>query len=455
MTLIAVINQLILAGVLIAVVWGAFFVFTTAEAGSLRRGLITYGLHISFFVIGWLVWQWRGLLFISIPLLIFYYLFLFLVSLTVVPATEPDSWPQRFQRFRYFLWFTWGFQYPAWVVPGPTARNIETRIRGSLSRSWTQPGLVWAYSHQVVGLSSGITFSRADSPGILFTRQFEHPIDGVIDLRTQLRSFNIDVVSSDGIPYKALLFTSFKVDGEVYSREDFNRLRRDNRLLRDARQPDFTRGSFPISSLRIRTLLSASGVGSADTDLPRRTPVYWDQMVMYLIEKTASEVLSQMRFDELWLPRNDVPGASAADDIADAIRERIGFELLCRGVRYFSCRLVKFEFERQKQPPPGPVEAEQIAAWQADWQRDASQVRADGKAEAELVQQDARAFAYASLLNAIAEGLRVTAAYPPGVSDKLVSLRFLGALEEMLRSQPDWEGKDEAISTLQVWKKYE
>jgi hypothetical protein len=448
------VRDLIVLAVVLAISGGAVIVLVTAAEDSRGRGLLTYGSHIVILLFGWFSWKWRGIFFISFPLLGFYYLFLFLVSLIIIPASDPESWAQRFLRIRYFIFYTWGFQYPAWAVPSSTAREIETRIRGNQFRKWFGPGLVWAYSHQVVGLSSGITFSRAESPGILFTRQFERPIDGVIDLRTQLRTFNIDVVSSDGIPYKAVLFTSFKVDGEAYNRNTFNLLRHNERLLKEARNPDFTKGSFPISSLRIRTLLSASGDGSATPDLPRKAPIYWDQMVMYLIEKAACEVLSQMRFDELWLPRNDVPGACAGDDIAAAIRERIGFELLCRGVRYFSCRLVNFKFEREKQPHPGPVEAEQIAVWQADWQRDASQARADGKAEAELVEQDARAFAYASLLNAIAKGLRVTGAYPKSIPPKLIAMRFIGALEEMLQDQPDEDGKGEALSALKDWKKY-
>lgn len=450
-------NLIIIIVLIVLAVAGALFVFFTAEEASRPRGLITYGIHISILIFGWLCLQWLGLLTISIPLLIFYYSFLFLVSLTVIPASDPASWPQRFLRFRYFLWYTWGFQYPAWVAPNSVARRVETRIPGSQFTNWSRPGLVWAYSHQVVGLSYGINFARAESPGIQFTRQFERPIDGIIDLRTQLRTFPIDVVSSDGIPYKALLFTSFKVDSVVYSPETHQRLDEEHRLLKDARVPDYIRGSFRVSSLRLRTLLSASGINSAIPNLPRRDPVYWDQMVKYLIERAACDVLSQMRFDELWLPRNDIPHACASDDIARAIQQRIGYELLCRGVRYFSCRLVGFEFERGKQPSPGPVEAEQISAWQADWQRDASQVRSDGKAEAELVQQDARAFAYASLLNAIAGGLQVTDAFAadaPGIPPNLILLRLIGALEEMLRDQPEGDGINEAVSILQVWKKY-
>ena len=410
-------------------------------------------------------------------------------------------------RARYFLFYVWGLQYPAWVVNGSTGRTSETKIEGSQFRTWTGPGFVWAYSHQVVGLTTGINFSRADIPGTVFTRSYERPIEGVVDLRAQRRTFWIDVVSSDGIPFKARLFTSFAVDKEKWGRELYLRLIKEDRLLKGAREPDYTDGSFPFSKRRIRALLSSTGIRSSTikkvievettrqvsesktakkpprfepnkqefeieatrktsesratgkapkgkkTDKPSDSETtFWDEIVLYHVEKAACEVLSQRRFDEIWLPANDHAGACAPDEIAEAIRNLCFFNLLCRGIHLFSCRLVDFQFEREKLIKTGQVERQQIAVWQSDWQRDTLETRARGNAEAELLRQEARAYAYATLLTAVAEGLQETSPLDPDLPRHLIAMRFIVALEEMLQRQPEEDEKNEASSVLRKWK---
>ena len=478
--------------ILFFVILGLFIWLSTKEDNGYRV-LLTFVFHVGILFTGWLVGKWVGLLLISLPLLLFYYYFLIHIALVVMPASRPGVFDEWMQRIRFFIFYTWGMQYPAWVVPGPAARIAEVRIKGDQYNRGTAPGFVWAYSHQVVGITTGITFSRIEAPGTVFTNAFERPIDGVVDLRTQLRTFWVDVVSSDGIPYKALLFTSFVVDREPWDRGLLARLKHENRLLKDAGEPDYQEGSFPISRLRIRTLLSATGIRSAvigpikkvlDNKVPakkdgnnkgpakkeagKKEPVkkepikkeptkteliYWDELVMYHIEKAASEVLSQKRFDEIWLPEDDAAGKSAGDAIAAAIKDHCSFNLLCQGVRFFSCRLVNFEFEREKLQQPGEVELQQITAWQADWQRDTIEIRAQGKADAELARQDARAFAYASLLTAIAEGLQGTNQLDPDLSKNLVAMRFVGALEDILQQQPEGDDKKEASSAINTWKR--
>jgi hypothetical protein len=341
----------------------------------------------------------------------------------------------------------------------------------------------------------------------VFTQANEHPIEGVVDLRNQGRTSWIDVVSSDGIPFKAHLSASFAVDKENWNRELYLRLLRKDRLLQGATGPDYTAGSFPFSRPRIRSLLSSTGIRSStikkvietettnktselkvskkivgletnkpavETDSTRKISesrstkpasksdktnmpadsetTFWDEIVLYHVEKAASEVLSQRRFDEIWLPADDHEGACAADDIAEAIKSLCFFDLLLRGIRLFSCRLEDFQFEREKVIKTGQVERQQIAAWQADWQRDTLEIRAQGNAEAELLRQEARAYAYATLLTAVADGLQGTGGLNADLPRNLIAMRFIGALEEMLQRQPEQDEKTEASSSLRKWK---
>ncbi len=447
--------RLILVSVilLLPIVIAGFYIWTSTFTRSGFRGILTYLLHLLIFLLGWLLGKWTGILLVSLPILAFYFYFLFHLAMVVIPASDPSDRREWVHRMRYFFFYVWGFQYPGWAVTGSTRRIAEININGNQFNTWYSPGLIRAYSHQVVGLTTGITFSRVEAPGTAFTKPFERPFSSVVDLRTQLRTFWIDVVSSDGIPFKALLFTSFAVDKQKWDREIIHRLIREDRLLKDAGEPDYTEGSFPFSRQRIRTLLSTTGMRSSMKNPTESEITYWDEMVLYHIEKAACEVLSQRRFDEIWLPANDYEGACAADDIAEAIKSRCFFSLLCQGIRFYSCRLVNFKFEREKLPEIGEVERQQIATWQADWQRDSMETRAMGKAEAELLRQEARAYAYATLLTSIAEGLQETQLRDPDLPRNMIAMRFIGALEEMLQRQPEGDGKSEASSTINTWKR--
>lgn len=482
-------------------IWAA----TSENSGA--RGLFTYLLHLLILGIGWLVGRTIGILLISLPLLLFYYYFLIHVALAVVPTSNtPGSLREKILRVRYFFAYVWGFQYPAWVVDGPTGRIAETKIKGDQSRPWAAPGFVWAYSHQVVGLTTGINFSRAEVPGTVFTQTNERPIEGVVDLRTQKRTFWIDVVSSDGIPYKACLSASFAVDKGKWGPELYFRFVKEDPLLMDAREPDYTASSFPFSRQRIRVLLSSTGIRSSsikkvieseaakkasesttakkpveleknkktsETEATKKTSskttkttsknektdkssdseiTFWDEIVLYYVEKAASEVLSQRRFDEIWLPANDYQGVGAPAEIAKAIIESCSVVLRRRGIHPLSCRLVDFKFEREKVIKTGQVERQQIATWQADWQRDTLETRARGNAEAELLRQEARAYAYATMLTAVADGLREMGGVHAALPRNLIALRFIGALEEMLHRQPEEDEKNEASSALRKWK---
>jgi hypothetical protein len=432
--------------------YGLLAIYLSTHKNSQFRGVTTYLGHISVFAIGWFLGKWAGLFLISFPILIFYYYMLFHLAMVVVPVCEPYSWEERWQRFRIFVWYQWGNQYPLWIVKNPTGRSAETGIKGKPSGRCT-PGLAWAYSHQVVGLTKGITFSGARQSGTVFTQAFERPFD-VVDLRTQLRTSWIEVVSSDGIPYKALLFTAFAVDKESWCPSFYHKLLRENPLLKDGKDLDYTKGSYPFSKVRLRALFSTIGVKpSSDSKEPKI--VDWDDGVLYQIERSACEILSQKTLDELWTSRTDREGASAMDEIANAIKERCSFQISLRGVNVYSCRIVDFAFEKTEvqEEISDQVKREQIKTWRADWQREAEQTRAEGNAEAEILKQEARAYAYTNLLTAVAEGLQEARHMDPKLPQYVIAVKFISALEKLIEEQPETLDMSEARASLNGVKK--
>lgn len=445
--------KVIIVGMLAAgFLYGLSAIYSSTYKTSRLRGVTTYLGHVSALAIGWFLGKWAGLIFISLPLLIFYYYMLFHLALVVVPVSDPDNWEEIRQRFKIFVWYQWGFQYPLLTVRESTGRSAETGIAGNPSGPFG-PGLIWAHSHQVVGLTRGITFSGARQSGTVFTQAFERPFD-VVDLRTQLRTSWIEVVSSDGIPYKALLFTAFAVDREYWNPSFYHKLLRENSLLKDGKEPDCTKGSYPFSKARLRALFSTIGVKPSSDSKEAKT-VDWDDGVLYQIERSAGEILSQKTLDELWQPQNDREGASAMDEIANAIKDRCSFQVRLRGVNVYSCRIVDVEFQKTEvqEEIPDKVKQEQIRTWRADWQREAEQTRAEGNVEAEILKQEARAYAYTNLLTAVAEGLQEARHLDPKLPQYVIAVKFIGALEKLIEEQPETQDMSEARASLNNVKK--
>lgn len=429
------------------------YVYRTTRENYGRRVLFTWLWHMGVLAIGWGIGRWMGIALISIPILFIHYYFSWHLAMVTVPFADPDSWQEWWQRFWLFFWYQWGRQYPVWAVPNSMSRKAEVRVEGELFGGFA-PGLVWARSNQVVGLTTGLSFSGTRQAGTILTNPYERPFS-VVDLRTQLRTSWIEVVSSDGIPYKALLFASFAVDKEKWSPSLYHQLVRANPLLKNAQEPNCVKGNYKFSQARMLALFNTMGVGFAHGPDGKQTTIEWDERVVFHLEKAASEVLSQRRLDELWQPQNEQPGVNAMDVIANAIKERCTLELRQHGVLLYSCRIVNFEFPKREvhAEVDDEIKRKHIAAWSADWQREADQTRAEGRAEADLLKQEARAYAYTNLLTAVAEGLQETRLLNPNLPRYVIAVRFISALERLIEEQPELGDVQEARTSLADAKK--
>ncbi len=437
----------------VVVIASTLYVYFSTHENSGSRGVITYLGHLIVIGLGWLLGRWIGLFLISLPILVFYYYLLFHLALVVVPLSDPDNWREWIQRFLLLVWYQWGVQYPLWIVSDTVGQGVEIRIPGDQFGSFA-PGLVWARSHQVVGLTTGLAFSGVRQSGVVFTKAYERPL-GVVDLRIQLRTSWIEVVSSDGIPYKALLFAAFAADREKWDRDLYHQLVRENPSLRNAKEPDRTSGTYHFSRARLHALFSTIGISSPSDDSSKPKTIEWDESALYQIERATREILSQRRLDNLWQPEDDRNSVNAMDEIAGAIRDRCFLQLKKRGVHLYSCRIVNFEFPRMeaREEKDDEIRQKQLKAWSADWQREAEQTRAEGRAEADLLKQEARAYAYTNLLTAVAEGLQETRLLDPHIAHYVIAVRFVSAMEGLIEEQPEGEESREARTSLEEVKK--
>ncbi len=406
-----------------------------------KRWITSLFLHLAVLLFGWLVQKWIGIFFVSLPLLFSYYVLLYHLSDVLLPCSYPESAEQtveekaqsrseKWKRFKILAAFTWGLQLPILVVGKHAWETPETRISGDFTWDYPVPGLLYTKSHQVAAITAGHEFRRVDGPGVVFTGKLERPFQ-IIDLRLQLRTSEIDVVSKDGISFKAVVFCAFRIDNENWDDKTYEDLRRRNPLLRGADKLDYTAGSFWFSRARIRATISTT---SSLADDPKFI-IPWDRWALKVIEGEARQIISKKNLDELWRPSNDEKYASALNAIADELKTNTTPLLRAAGILLYAARIVNFSFITQE-GKISPISEQQIAGWKSLWQQKRLSILANAAAEAEKMQQEARVYAHKILLEAIADGLQKTKEIHPQLPRYVIESRFLSALQDFIRQTP-------------------
>jgi hypothetical protein len=473
-----------------SIVW-----FTSTRRRSGYRGVLTYLAHLSIFLLGWQFGQWIGILIISIPLLLASYVAMYYLAMAIIPAADPDApflsvqeygrlfkalYPlleqifksnpielyrkdiaalakkfasavttiggEKWKRFLVFVWYLWGIQYPHLVIADTFGRRIEERIHGTPFGSGA-PGLIWCKSNQVVGLTTGPSFGRIAGPGVVFSERFERAVQiadssnqrsgsdlelvGCVDLRTQFRSIPFEAVSKDGHSFCAALFASFAIDRqEEWPRAEYHRLQRANAILKDGRVCDQGTGSYRYNAARVQAALSTVAINSSTSPADANT-VHWDTWALNRLCEGARQVLAQRNLDELWRPRSDGPGKNALDEIGSEIKALMAPKLQVFGIQLNAARVVNYEI-----PKDHPVVKQQVATWKAAWEKRATEMLADGQAEAERLELEAKAYARCMFLTMVADGLEKARAVDSNLPKHVIAMRIIGAMEELLKQQP-------------------
>ncbi len=434
--------------------WGTLFgvlcplaTIMTYKYSKFKSGLTMFW-HLFTLLIGWLRGEWLGIIFVSFPILAIFYFLLFHHAQIVFPASNPESKEEKNNKFRAMFWYIWGAQYPFWVAESSATRSVAKRVDGNYFKDFGHPGIVWMYSHQVVGQSVGVEFNNADGPGITFVEQYERPI-AIVDLRTQLRPTLFDAITKDGIQIKAVVFVSFKIDQDDWSewdKETRHRIWRVAPILQDGLKPDENIGSsYPYSAARIHAVLSTSSISSPTDD--EATPnIYWDEIVVQRVVKEARLVLSERTFDELWVPKKDSRGASALDEIAGDIKDRSIPYLREIGVQLFASRVVNFVFEEDS-----PLRKQLITTWISSWEQRINSIKLDGKTVAERLRSQARTSAKATFLASVAESLARARNVNGDLPKQVVALNFIATLKGLLQTT-NGEDMEQQSAKLEAWK---
>lgn len=423
-----------------------FLAYVFGHKNGDKRGLQSSIGHIVLVFFGLVVDRWAGILFISLPLIVAYYSILYRLALITLPTSNPEDRTEKWKRFIILASYAWGIQFPLIVVDSNGWNKTETRIPGDFTWGYPVPGLIWTKAHQVVTITSGIKFNRVDGPGVVFTGRMERP-EQIFDLRLQLRTNEIDVVSKDGVSFKVRVFTGFRIDPEVWDKETYDKLRPMNAILRGADKPSYTKGSFPYSSLRIQAALGMTG-----TKATANNPIiYWDQWAINVVEDQTRKVISQKNLDELWRPAEDKKYANALDIIAKEIKENAEFTLRTAGILLVVARVVNFRFPN-KDNEIDEITKQQLATWGLEWERKRTRMLDEAEAESEHSQQEARAYAESLLLNSIAEGLQKAKDIDPELPHYVIAMRFLSSLQDYVHKQTDEKSMEELQNNLKEWQ---
>lgn len=401
------------------------------EYGENRWKYSTIG-HIIILLLGWTTARWVGIIFLSLPLIAFYYLAVYEHAMVVLPTSIPEDRAERMKRFIILAAYTWGIQFPIMVVAEHAWKKPSVRIPGDFTRDYKVPGLVWTKSHQVAAITGGTQFKRVDGPGLVFTGKLERPLQ-IVDLRLQLRTKEIDVVSNEGIRFVARVFTAFRMDPESWDKDTYAQLRLANPLMRGASAPSYTRGSFPFSHFRVQAAMGVTSSKAAPGDIF----IYWDQWALDVVENEARKILSQKTLDELWRPQDDRNLANALDVIATELKEKVSPQLRAAGILVYAARVVNFKFVTADGQSEDTIPNRQIESWWLDKERKRIQIISEAEAKAEKMRQEARAYAEALFLNSMVQGLQKTQRLHPQLPRYVIAMRFLSSLESYIHNRPD------------------
>ena len=126
----------------------------------------------------------------------------------------------------------------------------------------------------------------------------------------------------------------------------------------------------------------------------------WDDHVLGMAEQAAREVLAERSIEDLWKAREN-ENSSAAEEIASEMKGLINHPLRINGIHLINAKAANFSFKDGSihKKEEDEVSEQQLATWSVEWERQRSMTLANGQAESERLQQEARAYAHSILLN--------------------------------------------------------
>ncbi|MBN1180624.1 MAG: hypothetical protein JXD18_15550, partial [Anaerolineae bacterium] len=385
----------------------------TSDAGKKRANGFFQGLWLGYcfaVVYGYLMGGFVGIVTITFPAVLLFWLLMHRLSRFLLPLDEGDSLNQA---FRALVTFSAGTNYPYYVMQG---RDKVLRVAGNqfaqdmvYGPTIFGPGIFLTGPDHVVAVSDGLAFIGVKGPGVAFTDLF-HLYQEPLDLRPQQRAYTVDAQTQDGIQLKFVTFGPFQLDpGE---------------------QKPTLGNSFPFRPSSIFKAFHGRPINvhrykDEDGDvIEERQQRRWDELYSIKGTHVMQDIIAEYRFDQLYEPEH--ADKDPRIEIARKYREQLSVELESYGIKVLGGGISNL-LPAQKDL----VIKQRIKSWQASQERRILEQLGDADAKVEAIVNQARVNVQEEMI------IRIGAAIAGKALDKDVlyntmALRFVESLSQML-----------------------
>jgi hypothetical protein len=381
-----------------------------SQSGKRRGAILVAGLWSGFCLAGWIghmAGKWVGLLTITLPAVMIFWLSLYYLARFIL---APDENRPVSTALRCLITCSAGTNFPYYALED--GEKVE-RVPGSqTSLLFSGPGIFLTGPDHVVVLSNNLKFTGVRGPGVVITKLWE-VIQEPIDLRPQHRAYEVEAVTKDGIRVRVKAFVPFQLDAGAQQPE--------------MGKPFPHRASSVLKAFHARPVdIERSTYQGAVTEERRQRR--WDELCEIIATRVMQDILAEYKFNELCEaldpdkdPRVEITKAYQAQMKKEL--DDYGIKVLGGGVSNLLPTDTDAVFERR------------LMNWQAQWRRKMLERLGAAEAEAERLIGQTRAQVQAEMIQSISGGIAEVSTDDKEVIFNTIALRFIESLNQMV-AQP-------------------
>jgi hypothetical protein len=423
-------------GVVAAAGWGASSGRKngTSEPGKRRGAWFFLCLWLGFCFASWVghaAGGWLGLLTITAPAVLGFWLLLHYLARFILPLDETQSVSEA---LRCLLTFSAGTNYPYFAIEDrekvervPGNQFKQDPLRGTTIYG---PGIFLTGPDHVVVVSSGLGDTSIRGPGVAFTYLFEATQEPM-ELRLQQRLYTVEAFTKDGIKVKFNAFGPFQLDAGKQQPEEG--------------KPFPVHAKSVFKAYHYAQLVDIQRGKRNGEIVEERKKRRWDELYEIKGTHVMQEIIADHTFDELCEP-HDLE-KDPRTKIAKEYRKRMRQELPEYGIKIPGGGVSNL-FPADKDA----VFEQRIKSWQAHWQRKFLERLGAAEAEVEHLIGQARAQVQAEMIQNISNAIAEAATNDAEVIVNTVVLRFIESLNQMVaRSQLRERLPASVVSAVDDW----
>lgn len=329
------------------------------------------------------------------------------LSKHVLPLSEEHMKRDLDQVLRCLVSYSLGTHYPYFVVQDG---KVEKRVDGNSFRQFfAGPGIVMVAPDQAAYVTNGVTISQIVKPGISFIGLYDQEVRPV-DLRSQLRAFNVDALTKDGIDIRVLVFLPF-------------------RMRCGKRQPTLP-GAFPVSQQAILQLARSELVERRRGKKPGERHQIDGDLVPVVVTPIVQDIIGRYTVDDLCAPLSG--DRDPRVEIVDAIKKRARIALRAYGIEVQGGGISNLLPQHEEVP------RRRLENWKTQWENRVlglmSEVRAESVRQVEMARLEAELQVVARFTQ-----IKLASHLSEDVTQAAIALSFVDCLGQMLHeSEQHW-----------------